>query len=112
MTNDTSPTTFVFDVIAAAPATDVEAETGLQQAQATLTGATVSSPAGGDDGPDLRLDGLDPIDVPGVEAGDGEASLGTATVTLASAEAVGHVVLGQGAGAVTVDFVDVAPEAG
>ena len=113
MTNDTSATTFVFDVIAAAPATDVETETSGQQAEATLTGATVSSPAGGGDGLDLRLDGFDPVDVPGIEAGDGKTSLGPVTVTLASGEAAaGHVVLGQGAGAVTVDFVDVPPDAG
>jgi hypothetical protein len=114
MTNDSNATTFVFDVIAAAPAADVETETSGQQAEATLTGATVSSPAGGDNGPDLRLDGLDPIDVPGgVEAGDGEPGPDPATVTLASGEAAaGHVVLGHGAGALTVDFVDLPPAAG
>ena len=113
MTNDTSATTFVFDVIAAAaPATDVETETSLQQAEATLTGATVSSPTGGG-GPDPWLEEVNSIDVPGIEAGDGEPSLGAATVTLSGGEAAaGQVVLGQGAGAVTVEFVDLPPEAG
>ena len=112
MTNDTSATTFVFDVIAAAPATDVETETSGRQADATLTGATVSSPTGGG-GPDPWLEEVNSIDVPGIEAGDGEPSLGAATGTLSGGEAAaGQVVLGQGAGAVTVDFVNVPPDAG
>lgn len=114
MTNDTSATTFVFDVIAAAPATDVETETSLQQAEATLTGATVSSPtSGGDVRADPWLEEVDSIDVPDLAAGNGETSLGTATVALPSGGAAeGQVVLGQGAGAVTVAFVDMPPNAG
>jgi hypothetical protein len=103
MTNDTTPTTFVYDVIATAPAPDVE------QTEATPPGASVPAPMSAGDDADLRLDGLDSNDVPGGE----ETSLGTATVTLPSGEvSAEHVVLGQGAGAVTVDFVDVPPEAG
>jgi hypothetical protein len=113
MTNDTSATTFVFDVIAAAPATDVETETSGRQADATLTGATVSSPTSdGDVRADPWLEEVDSMDVPDFAAGNGETSLGTATVTLPSGEAEGQVVLGQGAGAVTVAFVDMPADGG
>jgi hypothetical protein len=106
MSNDTAATTFVFDVIAGAPAADVETATTLPPPEATLTGATVGGAAD-----DVWLEPTDPNDVP--EIGIGESSLGTASVTLAGSDAAaGHVVLGEGAGAVTVDFVDVPPDAG
>ena len=106
MNSNTSATTFVFDVVAVAPAADAEAATtGAPQMQATLAGATGSSAIAAADAI-VPAERVDPFDVPPVVDAEDQGGLGSATVTLAGADATDRVVLGEGAGAATVSFID------